>query len=963
MKNLFVLFIFFCWIGEAGAQYFQTGQDPASIKWRELNTDNFRLIYPDYYERQAQKLANVLEKTYLFGSYSLNHQPKKIPVILHTQTVVSNGLVGWAPKRAEFYTTPRQSIYPQDWLEQLALHEFRHVVQIDKINDNLPGIIKAVLGQQGTALVIGLHLPWWYIEGDAVVIETALSKYGRGRLPSFLMEHQAQVVQKGVFSYDKSYFGSFRDFVPNHYKLGYYMIGGSRILYGSEIWAEVLKQAGKQPVTFRPINRILKKQTGISKTGLYYSVFDSLQKIWNVQDREYTASPFEVVSPQNDVFSSYRYNHYLNDSTFISLKTSFNTIPAFVKINKKGTEEIIFRPGIIFDESTDYQENLIVWSEQIPDLRWTHSGKSLIRILDVETKNTLEINPDYKSFSPAISPDKTKVVVVETDFSNNYYLSVYRIPDGKLLQRFQTENNNYFFSPQWIDNKELVAIILNSKGKQIVRLNPETKKFQVIMNEEMGEINNLRVAEKNVYFIASYTGKNSLYKLSLKDNTIIQIFEPRFGVEKPAVSEDGQSILLSDYTANGFRLIEVPANSKNNVPLADLRKADYRMADLLTKQELGVPDFSNMDTTYYPSQKYNKASHLLNFHSWAPVFIDVDAYKFFPGASIMSQNKLGTAETILGYRWDYTERTGQFYGSYKFKGWYPMFNFEVSSGSRASEYMLINEMQNRTGQVIMRDTTIQRFKWGETSANVTAWLPLNFSKGAFNRRLQPEIRYDLTFYNPNENAPHNFFEGNFQSLNYRLYYHQLLKQSYRDVYPDFGLVLDFGYRHSPLGETDFGSRSMIQSSIFLPGLMKNHGVKIYGGFQNKHIIGMRGFSDALRYPRGWGKINTTQMYSSSVEYKLPLIYPDWNLKGILFLRRANLSVFADFARLKGNIYEEGEKAGTFKNDITSYGSDLTFDLNVLRFYAPTTIGVRASYLPELENIYFDFLFSINFTSF
>src|SRR6056297_1344178 len=120
-----LLLIFFYWISNlAFAQYFQTGQDPASIKWRQINTENFQLIYPDYYEEQAQELAGKLEAVYNYGSYSLKHKPRKISVILHTQTVKSNGLVAWAPQRAEFYTTPHQAIYPQDWLEQLVIHEF-----------------------------------------------------------------------------------------------------------------------------------------------------------------------------------------------------------------------------------------------------------------------------------------------------------------------------------------------------------------------------------------------------------------------------------------------------------------------------------------------------------------------------------------------------------------------------------------------------------------------------------------------------------------------------------------------------------------------------------------------------------------------------------------------------------------------------------------------------------------------
>ncbi|MFW6257180.1 MAG: TolB family protein [Prolixibacteraceae bacterium] len=962
MKKLFAFFIFLGWIGGAEAQYFQTGEDPASIKWRQLNSKNFQLIYPDYYEQQAQNLANVLEKIYQVGGYSLDHKPKKISVILHTQTVVSNGLVGWAPKRAEFYTTPPQSIYPQDWLEQLALHEFRHVVQIDKINEHLPGIIKGILGQQGTALVFGLHLPWWFIEGDAIVAETALSRYGRGRLPSFLMEHRAQVVQKGVFSYDKAYFRSYRDFVPNHYKLGYYLIGGSRIQYGTEIWADVLRQIGQQPVTFVPVTRVLKKEAGISKVGLYYSVFDSLQKVWLQEDKNFTPAKYEVISPASQTFTSYRYNHFLNDSTIVSHKTSFNTIPAFVKINKAGKEEKIFRPGHIFRESVDYRDNLIVWSEQIPDPRWTHSGKSLIRILDTDTKEVVEVDTEFKGFSPSVSPDKKKVVVVETDFSNNYYLSVYRIRDGDLLERFQTENNNYFFSPKWIDNTELAAIILNNEGKRIVRVNPGTGELKVILNNEMGEINSLRVAGNYLYFISSYSGKNSLYRFDFSNQSVVRIYEPRFGVETPGIS-DTQKIVLSDYTADGFRLIEVQALASHQVPLDDVEEASYRMADLLAKQEIGVPDFSEVDTVKYSSKKYSKVANLLNFHSWAPLFIDADEYEFTPGASLMSQNKLGTAQTILGYKYYTAEKTGQFYAGYKYRGWYPVFNFELTSGNRASEYMSINQVKNRTGEIVLQDTTLQRFTWGETNANVNVHLPLNFSKGAFNRRLQPEIGYNFVFHKRHESSPHRFFEGNFQSLNYRLYYHQLLKKSYRDVYPDVGIVLDLGFIHSPIGATDLGNRTTLQSILYLPGAMNNHGIKLYGGFQNKQPGNNRNFSDALRYPRGWGKINTHQMYTATADYKLPLIYPDWNIEGILYMRRANLTLFADYAWLKGNIYEEGKRTGIFTKNINAYGGELTFDVNALRFYAPTTVGVRASYIPELKDVYFNFLFSLNFTSF
>ena len=85
------------------AQYFSTGTDPGNIKWREIRTENFQLIFPAEYEQNALRLANVFEQVYALGYKTLDHPPRKISVIIHTHTTNSNGLVAWSPKRMESY--------------------------------------------------------------------------------------------------------------------------------------------------------------------------------------------------------------------------------------------------------------------------------------------------------------------------------------------------------------------------------------------------------------------------------------------------------------------------------------------------------------------------------------------------------------------------------------------------------------------------------------------------------------------------------------------------------------------------------------------------------------------------------------------------------------------------------------------------------------------------------------------
>ena len=283
MKKITILTILaFLLIGVAKAQYFQTGQDPSSIKWKQINTSNFQIVYPQEFEKQAQRLSFVLEKVYEYGNQTLDFHPRKVSVILHTRTVDSNGLLAWAPKRMELFTTPSQQIYAQDWLEQLALHEFRHLVQMDKIQSELPILVKAILGEQATAIVTGAYLPSWFLEGDAVVTETALSYSGRGRMASFSMEYRAQLIEKGKYSFDKAYLGSYKDFVTDYYKLGYWMVGKSREEFGANVWSDALQQIGKQPFSLTPLNASLKKN---DQTNIKATLFQHFQQSYSRMEK------------------------------------------------------------------------------------------------------------------------------------------------------------------------------------------------------------------------------------------------------------------------------------------------------------------------------------------------------------------------------------------------------------------------------------------------------------------------------------------------------------------------------------------------------------------------------------------------------------------------------------------------------------------------------------------------------
>src|SRR6218665_1056093 len=106
--------------------------NPTFLKWNQVNTPHFRVLFPKGFELQAQRVANTLAHIHEPEARSMGKTPRKISVILQNQTSQSNGFVSYLPRRSEFYTMPVQDynfLGTNDWLDLLASHEYRHVVQ------------------------------------------------------------------------------------------------------------------------------------------------------------------------------------------------------------------------------------------------------------------------------------------------------------------------------------------------------------------------------------------------------------------------------------------------------------------------------------------------------------------------------------------------------------------------------------------------------------------------------------------------------------------------------------------------------------------------------------------------------------------------------------------------------------------------------------------------------------------
>ncbi len=236
--SILTIFIVLLFPISGQGQFINSGQAPSSLRWKQIQTPDFQIIYPDFFETNAQKIANIYQKLYQHSN-TLQIKPKKISIIIQADGGISNGMVTSAPRKTELFPSPSQSP-SDDYLEHLCVHEFRHVVQIDKINQGLTKQLSYLFGELFPVAVLGIYVPMWFMEGDAVCFESSIGQLGRGRSPEFLNEMKAQVVEKGIYPFSKAVLGSNKDFVPNRYTMGYFMTAQSRIHYGTDIWSDIL---------------------------------------------------------------------------------------------------------------------------------------------------------------------------------------------------------------------------------------------------------------------------------------------------------------------------------------------------------------------------------------------------------------------------------------------------------------------------------------------------------------------------------------------------------------------------------------------------------------------------------------------------------------------------------------------------------------------------------------------------
>jgi hypothetical protein len=182
--------------------------------------------------------------------------------------------------------------------------------------------------------------------------------------------------------------------------------------------------------------------------------------------------------------------------------------------------------------------------------------------------------------------------------------------------------------------------------------------------------------------------------------------------------------------------------------------------------------------------------------------------------------------------------------------------------------------------------------------------------------------------------------------------------SYRDIWPKFGQVLDIYHTRTLYDKDLYGPVTSVRTAIYLPGLIRNHGVKIRYEYEKQDFRRLL-IHNRVSLPRGYDHIISETTNSFSLDYAFPIFYPDFNAGSILYLKRIRNTAFYDYA-IGNNIYNIKEHEGFEGNDyMSSAGIELLADFYLFRIPFSFSAGIQAAYMPFERSTHFKLLFNMD----
>jgi hypothetical protein len=920
------------------SQFFIVGGEKSLSRWSQITTSKYSIIYPKGLDSLGMKYAESFETYFRLLGASAGYYPNQLmnnslPVVLHTRYPIGNGIAEVAPSRFEVFTIGDPyawfTNYPFD--KMIAIHEARHSAQLQFSRDGAWNWMTKVFGEGVSFYVSRYYANVSLLEGDAVVMETALTDGGRGRTANFLSYYRMALDRDDYRNWFRWRYGSQRLYTPDYYTIGYMTVAGTRYMSRKWDFTRNYLLNSTRFFSFHAFEKTLEQYTMSKINPSWIRIADTFRTIWAEDDK--VRGPFQdvnrIVSDNSIFFPVYRSVVQTSDGRLMAVREALDEIMELVEILPDGTERHVryFQTDskLVYSPATD----CIYWSEAIIDTRWGMYGDSRIRMLKVGTKSIKDLTAHGLFVSPAVSADGKTLAAVELLEDATSRIVILDMNDGHVVRSIRPHEGTTAREVAFLGD-EVVFTALGDEGTGIY--STDFDKVRVLVEPAILLTRGLISHGDAVYFTTDRNGTDEIYSYSHAEG-VKQQTNTKYGVSGAFFKDD--RLCFTALQPDGKMPSTVQEPLDRSVDYGDRYK--YPIADYLSEQEGRIP-LPPILTEHGTPQKYT-AMNGLKLHTWVPFYVNSDrvmagSESYLPaetsslGFTAYLQNLPTTLTGTLAFSVtsdpfaSSKDQTPDYMPGLHFKmsytGLYPVIDMAFDMGKRysAETFRGFRTSDKDKSEKIVSQKSMDRglFMGGRLTLSV----PLNFSSGGWERSVMPFVGVQTStdavagFY---RDLDYNSNDGTFTPK----------KPVNSDLYPTTrivaGLSGDISLNTAPScivpkwgigGGVQYSMNSFSNSLYammygYLPGLMSTHGVVLQAAMQKKHMNLISTKADVWAFdmydmtPRGyyntnaWAliKLDYLDTYRISADYVFPLFPLDLAIGQLFYLRNLEVNPFAE----------------------------------------------------------------------
>ncbi len=581
---------------------------PRYVKWRQIRTDHFVIVFAEQHQHVAQYVASMAESAHRDIAGFLNYTDDSETYIVITDETDTFPLLNALGADFVLISLGQPQAELLGFSSQTQGRLFRQFVSqySSVIRHNMDGTLRSIF----SVPFPDAGLSGWMDGGMAVFMEAFL--HGENRSPFVDMFMRAEILENRLTSLAQRAAFGLRKWPED---LGMFVYGYSFMHYLAETYgATQLAQLNRTQATTIPWpffgSDAFKQVYGKEFTSLHQEWQEAVRQMYQAQLQELQSQPVTNTQPLS---ASGYWTHspiFSPDGNFVYyIEDSPHDDPALMQFQLSDMSSTQLAEGNFsgsFSLSNDGQR-LFFSKTQIFK---TFYDVSDVYMLDLSDRKITRLTKGERAFDPAISPD-AKTLVYTTVDTGSMNLMKMDLASGQKTILMKTSDYSQIRYPVFSsDSTKLVFQMMTLGGSQdIYLINSDGTNLISLTSDSFYDTSpTWGLNDELIFFSSDRNGVPNIFAYSLREHALHQVTNVLTGAFDPGAAPNGNQLAVTLYSADGMdiHLLDLSQKTWQKVALEE----QHRPPATAQVSEISHSPLEGDQEDVTPDSRYNPLPHL-----------------------------------------------------------------------------------------------------------------------------------------------------------------------------------------------------------------------------------------------------------------------------------------------------------------------------------------------------------------